>query len=148
MEVPSDDGSLHLLQYVVTSWTPQDHRRLRVNGHDPAAQPLWGAYILYLAVLTWSDFLVQHAGPPVFRGDAEGMLQAVVFRRARCAPLNTLIVELSLLLGGSIHDVRAVHWWSEKNSVCDAQRRSSEGVPIPQVLSDARPDTVVRRPWA
>ena len=58
-------------------------------------------------------------------------------RRAREPRLNQIVAEIQLYLGEGIHDVSAVHFWSEDNAVCDALSRLGEGAALPQELRNA-----------
>ena len=111
LEVPNQDGSLSIHSYFGITWTRADHRRLRVASKGPGAQPRWEAFALYLSVVHWFPQLKYHLGQLVFRGDAQGVLQSIVYRRARDAHLNCIVAEISLWLSGTMHDVVAAHWW-------------------------------------
>ena len=49
-------------------------------------------------------------GRLIFRGDAQGVLQRVVFRRAKLPQRNPIVSEIALTLGGTMHDVLGSHW--------------------------------------
>ena len=124
----------------MTRWSAADHKRIGAHVKDPAAQALWEAYALLLALRCWEKVLVANAGPLVIRGDAQGVLQAVVARRARQPSLNQIVAEMALSLSASSHDLSASRWWSEDNAVCDKLSRLAPGelppselVGIPQV---------------
>ena len=102
--------------------------------------------MLLVAVVTWKSILSQAQGPLTIHGDAKGVLQAVVRRRARNAAL--VVAEIQLVLGFIAYDLTAVHFWSEENGTCDALSRLSEGAAFPPDLRGAVPCTAGRRtPW-
>ena len=47
------------------------------------------------------------------------------------------MAELQLFLGAGIHDLSAVHLWSEESEVCDALSRRAEGADLPETLVNA-----------
>ena len=114
---------------------------------DPGAQPRWEAYALYLSVAHWFPQLKYHLGQLVFRGDAQGVLQSIVYRRARDAHLNCIVAEISLWLSGGMHDVVAAHWWSERNHICDRLSRLHEGETVPEELQDKPRAFPIRPRW-
>ena len=113
------------------------------------AQPLWEAYALLVAVCTWLPWLGGRCGRLQLRGDAKGVLQAVVRRRAHHAALNRVVAELLLCLGTTMHDIEAAHFWSELNAEADALSRVHEGAEVPPRLARCgiQDAPARRRPW-
>ncbi|CAK0839052.1 unnamed protein product [Prorocentrum cordatum] len=124
------------IRYFVAEWTPEDATALQARWLDPAAQPLWEAYALLIAVHAWHGRLGGQRGRLQLRGDAKGVLQAVVRKRAHHAALNRVAAELLLILGRAMHDI-------------DALSRVHGGADVPQRLAHTGIcDTPVRRrPW-
>ena len=87
-----------------------DRVLLGVATDTPAAQPVWETYALLLAVRAWQPIIAGSSGPLALRGDAKGILQAVVQRRARNALVNAMVAEISLVLGHGFQDLAASHW--------------------------------------
>ena len=65
----------------------------------PSFQPDWEAYALLLALWIWRQLLGQFRGVLRLRGDALGVLQSVIRRRARNPRLNLIVAEAQLVLG-------------------------------------------------
>ena len=134
--------------YLATRWTATDAAAIGATHEDPAFQPHWEAFMLLVAVHTWSDLLAGAYGRLMVCGDAKGVLQAVVYRRARNPLLNLIVAEIQLELGATTHDLVAAHFWSEDNQSCDALSRLHEGAAFPAVLIGATRWTTSRRaPW-
>jgi len=82
-----------------------------------------------------------------YGGDAKGVMQAVVHRKARHARINLLIAEMCLLLGQGMHDLVASHWWSEKNVMADDLSRITEGIQLPKVFEGLERAMPSRSDW-
>ena len=145
----TSDASVVTVRYFVAEWTLEDATALQAKWLDPSAQPLWEAYALLIAVHTWHGLLGGRRGRLRLRGDAKGVLQAVVRRRAHHAALNRIVAELLLILGRTMHDIEAAHFWSELNADADALSRVHEGARVPQRLAQTGicDAPVRRRPW-
>ena len=128
MSIPDAEEISH---YLHVEWTSADEAALGAWRGDAGSQAIWEAYALLIAVNTWRDALVQMYGTIELRGDAQGVLQAVLARRARCPAVNLVVAEVQLVLGASMHDVFAAHVWSEDNDVADDLSRLAEGAALP-----------------
>ena len=100
-----------------------------------------------LAISTWIESLPLARCRLELRGDAQGVLQAILARRGKCATINRIIAEIQLLLGESMYDIYAAHVWSEDNDRADKLSRVPEGAAIPRDCSKVVFSPVVRRPW-
>ena len=137
-------GTSHFLH---VTWTLEDERVLSARRGDPAFQATWEIYALLIAISTWQNLLASKHGPLQLQGDAQGVLQAVLQRRARAPTINFIIAEIQLLLGPSMMDLFAAHFWSEENWCADALSRISEGAQIPESLKDFKRWSPRRRCW-
>ena len=134
--------------YFALTWTPADHRLLNARRGDPAAQAAWEAYALLVATWTWRELLAAAEGRLAIHGDAKGVLQSVVFGRAKAPVINSIVAEIQLALGSTMHGVTAAHFWSEENHICDALSRLGEGALLPHELAAAERWPAERRaPW-
>ena len=70
-------------------------------------------------------------------GDAEGVLKAVVAKKAKCPGINVLIAEIGLVLARTPFDLEAAHIWSEENTTADVLSRRAHGEPLPPELAHA-----------
>ena len=104
--------------------------------------------MLLVAFATWEDALSRTVGLLHVQGDAQGVLQAAITRRARNAQLNLIIAEMQIYLGAAHHDMYATHFWAEDNELCDALSRLPEGAHIPEELSQVAWAEPVRAEWA
>ena len=86
-------------------------------------------------------------GPFIARGDAKGILQSIVKRRAKSPPINEIVAEIQLMLGHSAQELSAVHWWSEYNALADTLSRMQPGTKPPQELNGCQRDDALRRNW-
>ncbi|CAK0822630.1 unnamed protein product, partial [Prorocentrum cordatum] len=99
------DASAAAVCYSVTNWTLEDATAPQAKWLDPAAQPMWEACASLIAVHAWRGWLGGRRGRLRLRGDAKGVLQAVVRRRGRHAALNRIVAELLLTLGRAMRDI-------------------------------------------
>ena len=134
--------------YLFTRWTSLDEELLNVRVGDPAAQAIWEAFSLLIAINTWKHVLAQRSGTLELRGDAEGVLKAVLQRRAKAPVVNLIVAEMQLVLGQTMFDMFAAHVWSEENVVADLLSRQAEGAPFPDQLLSAAKWNAKRGPWA
>ena len=130
-------------------WTREDAAALQAERLAPSAQPLWEAFALLIGICTWHHLLGERCGRLRLRGDAKGVLQAVVRKRAHHAGLNRVVAEILLVLGRTMHDIEAAHFWSELNAEADALSRVQEGAEVPPRLAQTgiRDAPVRRCPW-
>ena len=131
-------------QYCSTTWSEADAVALSANVGDCASQAVWECYMLLLAVTTWQQTLIDVSGSMQVIGDAEGVLKAVLARRAKAPTINKLVMEIQLVLGPSMQDIYATHIWSEDNEIADMLSRRSEGAELPSSCSTASEAAVVR----
>ena len=117
---------------------------LKVAIGDPAGQAIWEAYMALVAIHSFSRQVQEHPGTLQLIGDAEGVLKAVLARRARCPVINKIIMEIQLILGQSMADLFASHIWSEENEVADQLSRTAEGALLPPECETAREFRAVR----
>ena len=140
------DG-LRIEHFLHVAWNAEDMMALDARTGDPASQAIWEAFALLLAVATWRPLLEVVQGTLELRGDAQGVLQAVLSRRARCPTINLIIAEMQLVLGASMLDMFASHVWSEENEVADALSRLAEGAAMPEDCATAKKWEAVRLCW-
>ena len=129
------------------TWTATDFLAIGAEKGVAAFQPHWEAYAMLLALWTWRQLLQAQNGPLMLRGDAFGVLQSIVARRAKQHSLNMLMAEAQLILGHSGYDLCAAHWWSERNITCDILSRLAEGFLIPSECQPEKRWRAQRRHW-
>ena len=110
--------------------------------------PLWETYALLLALQLWIGQIVKDRASLLIKGDAQGMLKAVITRRARNPALNLAIAEINLVLAPCNFELQAEHIWSEHNDVADALSRISEGAALPERCHNATRDMIRNRRYA
>ena len=135
MQLP---GRAKVEHFIRTKWTNADHQTLDAEAGNPKHQAEWEAYMLLGAVRTWHKMLAAHTGNWRIIGDAKGVLQGVIARKAKSPRINLIVAEIQLALSDTHHEVTAEHIWSEKNKVCDVLSRSSEGVGLPAEVRGAQ----------
>ena len=145
--LPNQQGHLEVARYLATTWSEEDHSLLRLQRGASAHQLVWEAFALLLAIRSWTVYIRTFSAPLQLIGDAQGVLQSVVYGRARQPKVNLLVAEMGLILGFSMHDLQASHWSSEKNSLADALSRSGEGEPIPEFFRNAIEDRPSHVGW-
>jgi len=121
---------------MTVQWTADDEALLRAKRGDPGSQATWETYALLLAVEAWASVLARRFGTLELRGDAQGILQAVLKKRARSPIINILVAELQLCLASSMFDIFGSHVWSEDNEWADDLSRLGEGATLPPVFED------------
>ena len=129
-------------RYIVLKWRPLDEKVLKAKRGDCGSQALWDAYTLLIALKTWTHLLVAKRAELHLFGDAEGVLRAVLAKKARNAAVNLVIAEIGLTLAPTNFDLQAAHLWSEENALADALSRGAEGIEVPAELADAVKDQV------
>ena len=107
--------------------------------------PLWEAYTLLLALQLWTPIVVERGRNLRIIGDAQGVLRAVVAKRARHPQLNLAIAEMKLVLAPCAFALEAEHIWSEKNAIADQLSRLSEVAPFPETCKRAKRDAPLTR---
>ena len=100
-------GSNTVTDYIAAVWSDKDHATLKAEKGNPRHQAEWEAYALLMAVRTWSQKLATFHGTLMVVGDAKGVLQDVVARRARSARLNLIVAEIQLELADTPHELIA-----------------------------------------
>lgn len=100
--------------------------------------------MLLLAISTWQQTLIDVPGAMHVIGDAEGVLRAVLARRAKAPTINKLVMEIQLVLGPSMQGLYATHIWSEDNEIADQLSRRAEGADLPASCASASAVAVVR----
>ena len=101
--------------------------------------------MLFLALQTWIGIVTEVDAAFHVRGDADGVLTAVLAKRAKAPRVNLVVSEINLVLAVSQHELSAEHIYSEHNTVADALSRLSEGEPLPDVCRHAVEDDIVHR---
>ena len=120
--------------YATFLWTAEDEELLQAKRGDPGSQAVWETYALLLAIEAWDNVLARRFGTLELRGDAQGILQAVLKKRARSPVINVLVAEIQLCLAKSMHDIFGSHIWSEDNEWADQLSRLGEGAVMPPVF--------------
>ena len=102
-----------------------------------------------MACTTWKERLQEARTSLSFRGDAKGVLQGALARRAKNPGINKIVAETMLVLSETAHEFAAVHFWSEDNAVCDMlSRREEAGFMKPRELVQSRECEASRKePW-
>ena len=140
-------GSHPVLAYFSIQWTDADLSLVRVERGDPAGQARLEALALLTALCTWAKILEQAQGQLVVRGDALGVLYDVLRFRAHDTVLNDLAGEMALITAPWGVDLRAVHIWSQRNTICDRLSRLKPNEPPRmtelQCANESRPVRVV-----
>ena len=136
-------------EFFSTTWTSEDHRCIGAQEGDPSFQAHWESYALLVACITWKARLQEARTSLSFRGDAKGVLQGVLARRAKNPGINKIVAETMLVLSETAHEFAAVHFWSEDNAVCDMlSRREEAGFMKPRELAQSRECEACRKePW-
>ena len=106
-------------QYWSANWSDADRRAIEADQEDPKDQACWEAFALLLALNTWKELVEDPRASLALRGDAQGVLQDVIAGRAKSPRLNRIIAEMQLVLAPRARDLWAIHWWSERNIMCD-----------------------------
>ena len=130
-----------------TEWSEEDEKTLDAVKGRPEHQATWECYTLVLAASTWAKYIEAQNCRLELRGDAQGVLQAVLARRGRCPIVNTMVAEIQFLLGKTMIDLYAVHVWSEDNEVADALSRLAEGAELPSKCVRETEQQPKRRRW-
>ena len=135
------------LEYLATTWGPNEHALLECEAGSPDGQARWEAYSALLAVAVWAE----HARDPRARvflvGDALGVLRASVSLHSRDAVINRICAEMALILAPSGAELGALHWWSEENKSADALSRLALGTPLPACCRHITRQKVDRMTW-
>ena len=102
-------------------WTSEDERLTGAKIGEPGSQALWECYMVLRALWCWLKLGQQ--GYVRIRGDAEGVLAALLRRSAKSPLLNTVVREITLLLARDFRSLETIHVWSEYNELADALSR-------------------------
>ena len=142
-----DLHSSPIVAFLSVQWTDDDLQMVRAKRGDPAGQARLEALALVTALNTWAKILQGAQGALVVRGDALGILYDVLRFRARDSVLNDLAGEMSLITAPWGIDLRAVHIWSQRNSICDHLSRLAPAE-VPQLkalqgVTESRPVRIV-----
>ena len=76
--------------------------------------------MLMLALQTWIGIVAEIDASFHVLGDAEGVLTAVLAKRAKAPRVNLVVSEINLILAASQHELTAEHIFSEHNAIADA----------------------------
>ena len=106
---------------------------------------MWETYALLLAVHSWTSILSRRFGTLELRGDAQGILQAVLKRRARSPIINLLVAEIQLCLAASMFDIFGAHVWSEDNGWADDLSRLEEGATLPIIFENTNRTNIYKK---
>ena len=101
---------------------------------------------MLIAISTWASSMPLVRTSLNLRGDALGVLQVVMARRAKSPVINKIIAEIQLLLGGTMFDLYLADVWSEKNEVADKLSRVPQGEEVPECCT-GEPSPAIRRQW-
>ena len=96
---------------------------MNAKAGDNGSMPLWEAYTLLLALVKWAPIVADLGANLTIIGDAQGVLRAVVAKRAKHADLNLAIAEINLVLAPCNFALEAEHIWSEHNEIADQLSR-------------------------
>ena len=102
-------------------WSRHDEIMTGAHIGDPGSQALWEGYMLLRALWHW--LCPGEQGFIRVRGDAQGVLAAVVKRAAISPLLNNIVREIALVLAADFTSIEALHVWSEDNEWADALSR-------------------------
>ena len=123
------------LGWAARTWTPEDcHAAGAVIG-EASSQARWEAFALVSAIHLWSGQVLAADGDTTMVTDALGVLCGAATLRNRDRAINTLLMDLALLLAPSGRCVEGLHIWSEENTEADALSRLCQGAVVPQRLS-------------
>ena len=132
-------------RYMATAWSEEDEKLLRARRGDPGSQAVWETYALLLAIEAWAPLLSRRFGTLELRGDAQGVLQAILKRRAKSPIINLLVAEIQLCLAASMFDIFGAHVWSEDNGWADDLSRLEEGATLPSIFENTLRTNVYRK---
>lgn len=147
--MPASPGEGLFWKFIKLAWSGGDHKTLGAVRSDPAFQAHWEAYMLLVAITTWRAEIISSGAKLVVKGDAQGVLQSVIHRRAKNTTINMIVGEMQLKLGRAFQDITAVHFWSEDNELCDRLSRLFDRTPakFPTELAEAHESTFQRLDW-
>ena len=143
--VSLDGGSI--LRYLVLKWGERDEVALGAKRGDSGSMALWETFTLLKALEVWIRLFASNSVALQVRGDALGVLRAVIAKRARSPAVNLAIAEINLILAPTHFELVAEHIWSEKNDVADALSRLHEGASFPVSCQSAVRDKAVQRSY-
>ena len=109
------------IELLALTWTKEEEAKLQAKIGDPASQATWECYIVLRALWCWLTDRDQ--GFVRIRGDAEGVLAALLKRSSKSPLLNKVVVQITLTLARQFRALEALHVWSEQNVWADALSR-------------------------
>lgn len=102
-------------------WTKQDEENTGGKIGDPGSQAIWECYMVLRSLWCWLKPGQQ--GFVRIRGDAKGVLSALLKRSAESPLLNVVVREITLVLAADFRSLETIHIWSEYNKLADALSR-------------------------
>ena len=111
---------------------------LQVTRGDPAGQARLEAFTLLHSIHTWRKILCVTSGSLSVMGDALGVLHGAQKCRAADPVLKLIMAELALVIAPRGHELRAIHWWTQRNTTCDALSRLTASKELPESLKSVR----------
>ena len=100
------------------TWESADEQKTGATIGEPGSQALWEAYMMLRRL--WARVTTNGQGYIRVRGDAQGVLAALVKRAAKSPLLNEVTKEAALHLAVHFASIEALHLWSEQNEWADA----------------------------
>ena len=116
------------------AWTEEDEKQVKAVIGDPGSQALWESYMMLRCLWNWMTPDLQ--GFVRIRGDAEGVLAALVKLSAKSPLLNRIVKEASLHLAVNFRSLEALHVWSEDNTWADSISRVND----PNIFAEYPPE--------
>ena len=120
-------------------WNQEDEKRLSARIGDPASQALWEAYMMLWCLWHWLEG--EDQGFVRIRGDAQGVLSALIKRSAASPLLNNVVKEVALHLALHHQTLEAIHLWSESNVWADMLSRGECPQELARLPRVANPKT-------
>ena len=111
------------------TWAATDEAKTGAVIGEPGSQALWEAYMMLRCL--WACVKTGDQGYIRIRGDAQGVLFALVRRAAKAPLLNEVTKEAALRLAVHFASLEAPRLWSEQNVWADALSRGQ----MPRELS-------------
>ena len=100
-------------------WNDYHEQLIRSKIGNPGDQARFEALALCIAVHTWRGTILASGGPPLFVGDALGMLEGAVKFRSKDSIINEIFMELALVFAPLGSTIEAARVWSEHNDIAD-----------------------------
>ena len=102
-------------------WSKLDEENTGGKIGDPGSQAIWECYMVLRSLWCWLKSGQQ--GFVRIRGDAQGVLSALLKRSAESPLLNVVVREITLVLAADFRSLETIHIWSEYNKLADALSR-------------------------